>query len=117
MGAYVYALQPPETMFEAQLNGIRVKVGRLKFAYKPYQTGNAAELNSKADREIIGPLREAWRNRGRPRFVLIGDTCENEPFVYSWPPGWVSCVDDINFGVKVKQVGRLRGGVIDTEAK
>jgi hypothetical protein len=113
MGIYIYALQPPDTVTEAQLNGLRVRIGRVKFAYKPYSWDEVA--NSHMDKQIVGPLRRAWAGKPRPRFVFIGDPVGDNPTVYSWPQGWVSCADDINFGVKVKEVGRLYRGVIQLE--
>ncbi len=120
MGAYVYALQPPDTVRIVDLDGKPVVLGHIDFAYK--RSGNwtgpgnasSAKVNAAMDREIVKPLRMAWRESKapRPNFVTIGD---NKSDVYTWPVRWITCIDDHTFGTNVVKVGHLHGTVLYLE--
>lgn len=105
MGAYLYALQGPDTIRMVEYQGQQVALGIISFAYKPSPTGE--QFNRTQDRKFVSPLRKLWRESGvpKPRFVTIGDVYT---LVYAWPEKWMTCLDDVDFeGPNMRRVGTL----------
>lgn len=69
MGAYIIAIDAPETIRRVRLdNGKEVKVVSYSFCYKPYWSDD--EENARMRREYFKPRRQRWQTIVRPKYFV-----------------------------------------------
>lgn len=107
MGAYVWGLCPPSTVVEADLNGEKVTLGRIRYLYKP--GWRSISIRDRLASRYISPIENSWKNRTMPMYVAVGERHRyiGGETILKWQQGRVAVVDDPNWS-GLEYVGDLK---------
>lgn len=121
MGAYIYMVRSPRQNVKVTINSEVHEAARLCYLYKPWWPSIGRDRNTLYNATITR-MENLWRTANKTvSFVVVCDKDTGPKpgdSVRSWWPGWISVLDDPNYGGTV-YLGKLTlaiGGVWQVEA-